>query len=302
MAINGSLETFSLPELFQIIESGRKSGRLKFTPGLKNKDPHIKGTFEIWFDKGNFVAIVNSLQDQSLIVEVKKYGWIEAKHLVKGKYASLSSLKAFGTYIKEQNLVNDSQISLLFTTQINEVLKLFNVNFAWFQFEDSNDKGIIPSDGETFPWKEMTGKQKKPTELSLEGMRNLLDWSRFKEAMPPSDCGLQKLAKNCDLHLNSIEQHLWNNADGSISLKKLSQRINDSFDVVQQTALTMIFAGLVEEVSIINSAMKMATVSKYNQTPILVNQRNIATVIGEEKLTTNNSLIGNLVSFLKNNF
>ena len=72
MSIRGSLETFSLPELLQIIGSGNKSGRLTlltFTPpNCKNKDLQLNASFELWFERGNFVTIVNSLKYQALTV------------------------------------------------------------------------------------------------------------------------------------------------------------------------------------------------------------------------------------------
>lgn len=70
MAIQGSLETFSLPELCQIIESGYKTGRLIFNPGLKNANSDFKQTFELWFDQGNFITIINALKQQFLLTEI----------------------------------------------------------------------------------------------------------------------------------------------------------------------------------------------------------------------------------------
>ncbi|MGL6342081.1 MAG: DUF4388 domain-containing protein [Waterburya sp.] len=298
MTISGSLETFSLPELFQIIQSGNKSGRLSFNPGLKNADPELKGTFELWFQRGNFVAIINSLKYQSLIAEIQNNNWLSSKLLVQTKY-SCPPNQALGEYIQQKKILTSSQIDLLFQSQLDAASKLFDVSFAWFKFEEIDSSNQIPSDGEQFPWKEMTGKHKQATEILLESMRQFSDWSRFAEEMPAAESSLQKLVSEHDLHLNYLESHLWNTANSSTSLKEISQKMEVGLETIQQTALALIFAGLVEETPIISTVVKTKNVPNFATQTALIGENNIQTT---SKSKASNSLINNLVSFLRNNF
>ena len=299
MAIQGSLESFSLPELCQIIESGYKTGRLTFNPGLKNENADLKQTFELWFERGNFITIINSLKQQFLLTEIKDNYWVDAQSLVRIK-SSCPQNQAFGVYLQQQNILSSSQIDSLFEGQIYEFIKLFNIDRACFKFEEVDNQGVIPSDGKAFPWQEMTGRQKKATELSLTAMRNFLNWSRFVADMPSNDCGLQKLVTSHDLQLSSLEEYLWQTANASTSLKIIAQKMGISVEKVQQTALSMIFVGLVEEVPVTDPSMDIDTAVLAKKTAF-IEQSNVA-IKTRNKVKVSNSLINNLVSFLRNNF
>ncbi len=299
MSIQGSLETFSLPELFQIIESGHKTGRLTFNPDSKSANSNLKETFQLWFDQGNFLTIINSLKHQFLITEIQENNWGNTQSLVAIKDSCPQNL-AFGTYLQNQNILTSSQVDSLFEGQIYEVTKLFNIDRAWFNFEETNNQGVIPSDGATFPWLEMIGKQKQATELSLQAMRNFSNWSRFAADIPADDCGLEKLVTIHDFELSPLEEHLWQTANGSTALKTIAQNMGVSVEKVQQTALSIIFVGLVEEVTVTKPAMNINNATFAQQTT-LGKEGNVA-IKTKNKSKVSNSLINNLVSFLKNNF
>lgn len=300
MSIRGSLETFSLPELFQIIGSGKKSGRLQFTPHTELDDPQDNTTFKLWFKKGYFIAITNSSQYQALIEKIQEKNWIDSMVLVKNKYLCPAN-KAFGTYLKENNLLNEAQREWLFDQQISQVYKLFKIKDGSFNLEEINEKNKIASDGEEFPVKEMTGKKRKIIELSLAAMRNFSDWARFAEDIPPAETGLRKVASSCDLQLTSLEKHIWNSANGSISLKKLAKQKEVDLQAVQRTTLSMIFAGLVEETRVVSPAEQFISNPTRNLSPAFAGGDNVA-LKSKTKSKASKSLISNLVSFLKDNF
>ncbi|MGL5078825.1 MAG: hypothetical protein ACRDBG_23760, partial [Waterburya sp.] len=68
---------------------------------------------------------------------------------------------------------------------------------------------------------------------------------------------------------------------------------------IQQTALALIFAGLVEETPIISTVVKTKNVPNFATQTALIGENNIQTT---SKSKASNSLINNLVSFLRNNF
>lgn len=298
MSIKGSLETFSLPELFYIIKSGNKSGKLIFSPNSKTSG--MIGVYTLWFKHGKFITVTNSHIYQLLIAKIQDHGWIESKLVVKSKYYCPRGLP-LGSYLKDEGLLSDSQLQLLFNTQLKIVHKLFDVESAQFSFQELALDNRLSSKGKQFPYEEMTGKKKNITQLSLEAMRNLSDWSRFAEEIPPSDMGLQRLTDLEHLQLNVLENNLWNLADGSNSLKKIAQKLGSSLEKVEQAALSMIFAGLIEEVPVIISAKDELVSPLVARQPALVGQISFPPTI-RNKSKASSSFISNLVGFLKNNF
>lgn len=302
MTISGFLETFSLPELFQIIDLGKKSGRLLFEPMSNNDSVEMKGTFELWFDRGCFVSITNSLSNRSLITgEIENSSWDNGKVLLKAKH-NCPSNKALGECLLEENVISEAKIDSLFESQVDTVSKLFNVSSAKFKFEELNSSNKIPIDGVQFPYKQMTGKQKKASVISLEAMRKFSDWSRFAEEMPAGDMGLQQLtAPPKDVQLVFLENYLWNIADRSTSLKEVANKIGISLEEVQQTALSMIFAGLVEEMPVVKAKTKTFNASQFAKEPAFAGGGNVA-VSSKDKSQVSKSLVNNLLGFLRNKF
>ena len=295
MAIRGSLDTFSLPELFQIIESGSKSGKLSFNPQSKNDSAKTAGMFELWFESGNFVAVVNSSSNQSLIANLQNIDGIDLEALIKAKYSCPKNLP-FGTHLQQQGLLTTAQINTLFKNQIDAVKQLFYIDRAQFQFEEiDRSQGNV----ESFPCKEMTGNKKRPAELSIEAMRDFSNWQRFEDELPPATSGIQKLDSEHNLQLTSLEENIWKNADGTVALKDIARQTSTSLTEVQKTAFSMIISGIVEEVPV--AGFKNSAATLRSSQSALLNDRNVA-VKPAVKTKVSNSLINNLVGFLRNNF
>ena len=295
--MEGFIDTFSLLELFQIIESGKKSGKLSFTPIFKKDSPQIEGAklFKLWFNQGNFVSLVILMSPESLITNIQDNGWIDSETLAEVQN-SCPQDEPFGTCLQQQKLSSESQINSLFEIQLDTVRQLFKVDRAWFKFEEI-DRGDRISEARDFPWKEMTGKQKRPAELSIEAMRDISNWQRFEEDLPTAISGLRKL--NGDrMQLTSLEEKVWNYADGTVALKTIAHEASASLEEIQRIALSMILAGIVEEVPMAKAIHTAIPIS--SQTAVAANSSVAFKPAGEPKVS--NSLINNLVSFLKNNF
>ncbi|MEL6496604.1 MAG: DUF4388 domain-containing protein [Cyanobacteria bacterium J06623_7] len=148
------------------------------------------------------------------------------------------------TCLEEKNMLTESQIDSLFSQQLDSVTKLFALDSAWFNFDEADNNKT--SKAGAFPWQKMTEKQKTTADLSLESMRYITNWQRFAEDYPLGSSGLPKVAKNPSTELTSLENKLWDTADGSRTLKSIAQEIKTSLLKVQQTALALILAGFVE--------------------------------------------------------
>lgn len=302
MTIKGSLETFSMPELFQLIDLGSKSGRLTFRSKSKDLNSSSQEVFEIWFDKGNFITVISSLKQQFFTSKIINKGWIDIKELIQYQLDCPSDTP-FGIYLQKAKLLERPQLDLVFQAQISNVIKLFDVDYGYFEFEELNSQGKIPSDNTEFPWQEITGRKIQAKELSLEAMRNLSDWSRYTEDMPTNQSCLQRLVNHCNLQFNSLERHLCDSADGSISLKKISSEMDISIEQVKRTALSMIMAGMLEEVSLASSGVVLSPNIKENQSPKIHTKGKASTRKNKSnKSKASNSLLKNLTNFLKNNF
>ena len=296
MTIKGSLETFSLPELFQMIESGKKSGRLTFEPESHAVNSNLTVTYELWFEKGSFVTIVNSLKQQFLTSRMINMGWIDIKILALKKL-NCPPNKPIGRYLIEQNLIEQWQIDTLLLAQKREVIKLFKIESAGFNFEELGHSNSILNENISFPWEEMTGQQIETSELSLEGIREFPLSSRLSAEIPPENCALQRLVSHCNLQYDTLEKYLCNVADGSISLRKIAHKMEVSIDRVQMTALSMIMAGLVEEVPVISSSFNLPANATYGSSAAFAKPTN-----QRAKAKASNSLLKNLTNFLKQNF
>ena len=75
MAISGQLSEFSLPELFQFLEQGTKTGllTLKSTPDIESG---LQSNHYIWLRQGRIEAAANGLDNQGLIKLIVTRKWL----------------------------------------------------------------------------------------------------------------------------------------------------------------------------------------------------------------------------------
>ncbi len=145
MSIKGSLADFSLPEIFQFIENGHKTGLLTIHP--LSKSPAEQSVHYLWMNQGKTVAAANQLNDRGLIELIDQYSWVS--HRVVMKLAQFCpSNKPLGLYLRSQGALQVEQLEHLFQVQIfRQLCALFQLKDAQFQFEQNV----------TLPMREMTG-------------------------------------------------------------------------------------------------------------------------------------------------
>lgn len=145
MSIKGSLADFSLPEIFQFIENGHKTGLLTIHP--LSKSPAEQSVHYLWMNQGRIVAAANQLNEQGLIELIDQYSWVS--HRVVMKLAQFCpSNKPLGLYLRSQGALQVEQLEHLFQVQIfRQLCALFQLKEAQFQF----DQDV------SLPMQEMTG-------------------------------------------------------------------------------------------------------------------------------------------------
>jgi hypothetical protein len=301
MSISGTLETFSLPEIFRLIDSGAKSGRLIFQslPTPTNPESQL---YYLWFEKGRLVAISDRLNPQSLMTQIIAQGWL-AKDITSIDCSNPPN-KSLGFHLKNLKLLTAAQLRTLFLLHLDIVYQLFEISAAWFQFDEISEHSKAAS-LQTMPWLNMTGESIRATEVVLNALRSQKNWQIFAEHLPEDGYALQKLVSRPEWQLLPLESQIWELANGRVSLGAIANKINYSFPPVQRAAFRLIMAGLADEIPMANSPFSSVKPSQPNlssssrQTVTHSLPQTVTEDRSSKKSGVSFSLLQNLLSFLR---
>ncbi len=244
MTISSSLEFFSLPELFRLIEQDSKTGRLIVQTSGTNRGAKQKGIYYVWFQEGHLVAVSDRLNHKGLIDLIHNRGWLSPP--IVNRLRTLCPPEVpLGVYLQKMKLVNREKLSLIFQLQLHQVYRLFHLNGGWFRFDELQE---LQDRIFTIPWLEMTGQKIKATEVCIYALRLLENWDIFSEHLPEPNLALKRLVEKPHLKLTSMERQVWELADGSTSLASMSKLTRRSLKNIQIIAFRIIAVGLVEEI------------------------------------------------------
>ncbi|MCU0532699.1 MAG: DUF4388 domain-containing protein [Hydrococcus sp. Prado102] len=292
MPISGTLETFSLPEIFRLIDSGSKSGRL-ILQSLPDRVSPESRLYYLWFEKGRLVAISDRIISQSLIDLMESRGWLDSETIARLDITSLEG-QPLGRYLKTLNFVTSIQLQQIFNLHLDIVYQLFEISVGWFQFDEISPQSQFEG-LRSMPWLEMTGESIKASEVVLNALRSQKDWSIFIEQLPEPEYALQKLETQSELPLLPLESKIWKLANGQVSLKAIASKIDSSFASVQRAAFCLIMAGLVDEIPVANTGVSLISAPPISQTA----------TPSQPALSKSNvsfSLLKNIVTFLRQKF
>lgn len=252
MSIIGSLETFSLPELFRLIDSGSKTAELIIQPPqeyrpFKAINDYPVGTYHLWFYRGQLVALTsNRLDHLDLITLIEKQRWTNRDNLNQLADTCPANLP-LGVYLDKKKILKKDKLKSLFQLQLHQVYKLFNLSSGKFQLKVISEQSLQPT-STIMPWLEMTGHSIQAVKVNILALRMLKNWDIFTEKLPESSSALQQLVYQPILRLTPLEQHIWQIAFGTMSLEELTQIHNLSLLKVQKAAFGLMMARLVEEI------------------------------------------------------
>lgn len=146
MSITGTLSDFSLPEIFQFLEKGHKTGLLTLR-SLPESETMSALTFYIWVNRGSFVAGANQLNHQGLVKLIPEYPWVSDRVVTKLAQFCPPD-KSLGLYLRSQGALHMEQLEHLFQIQVvQQLCTLFQLKDAQFKFDQN-----VP-----LPMQEMTG-------------------------------------------------------------------------------------------------------------------------------------------------
>jgi hypothetical protein len=165
MSTTGFLTDFSLPEIFQFIEKGQKSGLLRLR-ALPESQATPSLVHYIWVYQGRVVAAANQLNQQGLISLIVQTLEVSDRLITKIAQFCPSGLP-LGLYLKNQFVLENEQLEHVFQVQISQhVCGLFQLKDGQFKFDQ--DAPI--------PAREMTGLGVPATLLNRYGFLNFLSW------------------------------------------------------------------------------------------------------------------------------
>lgn len=287
MSLSSSFTDFSLAELFQLIDQGRKSGCLSV---CTLPDLHAAGSkslhYYIWFRGGRIVATANCLNGQELISKIIKRKW---SNPLKENVSRSATGTPLGLELKTEGLLSAEQLNLLFASQLQQVRQLFEIQTGVFKLDSKA----------TLPWTEMTGLSLRATEVALMALRALKNWEVLADVLPDVSSGIKSITENKpQFRLNPFEWQVWEFANGTVDLSAIAFQLNQPTLIVQQAAFRLMLAGLVEEVSLYKSTPEL------NNYPMDESQ-GIAFSWGQKKapepnmLKVSTAFLQNLVGFLR---
>ena len=146
MSTQGSLTDFSLLEILQFIENGKRTGLLTLSTLSVSKTTPVS-VYYIWMYRGHLVAVANRLDSFSLVDLINQQQWVSER--VVTKLAQLCPIdQPLGLYLLNQGVLTASQLKQLFFFQVlQQIEAMFQLNDAQFRF----DPDVL------LPRQEMTG-------------------------------------------------------------------------------------------------------------------------------------------------
>ncbi len=242
MSLSSSFRDFSLAELFQLVDQGRKSGCLTVCTLPSTEGVHSKTHYYyIWFREGRIVAAAHRLDGKGLVSKLTERGWLN-QHSLDKLSPPVSTGKPLGLNLKTEGVLTSEQLNLLFASQLYQVRDLFEIY-----------KGIFKLDSKAaLPWNEMTGLTLGALEVALMALRALKNWQVLADVLPEPGCGVQSLTNRPQMRLHTFERQVWERASG-ISLEVIALQMNEPTIKVQQAAFRLRLAGLVEEVPLLTA-------------------------------------------------
>ncbi|WP_413171589.1 DUF4388 domain-containing protein [Anabaena azotica] len=283
MAISGFLSELSLPEIFQLLEQGNKTGRL--TIKAKSPDSSQEGKdFHIWFKQGLIVAAANRLDGQGLLSIIQKQGWLTARAAARITDVCATN-QPTGLCLKLQGILDAQQLKMLFSYQVlNQVCKLFELQDGSFHFDSRT----------SIPNSEMTGLTAIPKEVILKGLRVLRNWKMLEDKLPDPTCALiNTIHTKPLLSLNQLEWQIWEFTKGTVSIIAIAEQLGVPVEKIQQAAFRLMVVGLVEEVPIISEAPE----ELYELESTMIDMKFEPS---KQENTVSQSFLNSLVGFLKN--
>lgn len=168
MSFTGNLKTVSLPDIFQLIFSTKKTGVLFVSKGDVKKEIYFKGGFTIF-------AVSSDEKDLfgNLLLKLGRISKEELDKVLKEKKGG----KKIGAALVEQRLFTREEILDCLRLQIEEII------YGLFGWKDGDFDFV---EGKTPP-PETIQTELNPMNIIMEGTRRIDEWEELKNILPTDD-------------------------------------------------------------------------------------------------------------------
>lgn len=228
-----------IPEIFQSIEKGQKSGLLSFST-LPAPQAIPKSVHYIWVHQGHVVAAANQLNHECLVSLIEQQGW--KQWISKRAFDKLVNWccpvdEPLGKSLQKQGALQNSQLEQLFNLQVSQhVSAVLQLKECLFYFDQ--DAPI--------PTREMTGLTVPATAAILMGLRVLPSWDTLADKLPAPNEGLASIIPGqLYYRLDDLEFQVWKYANQTLSIHELAKLLSLPVVKVQQIAFRLSIVGLV---------------------------------------------------------
>jgi hypothetical protein len=204
----------------------------------------LDNAYYISFQAGRIMSVISGrgLADRGLIKMIAQRQWLSVEQTTGLSFHASKLEHPLGTHLKSCNLLDSSQLCLLFDAQVVAgICKLFGENHSGrFSFD--------PQAALTYC--EMTGISLPAKEVSLLGLRMLRDWSGLTAKLPAPTSGLLRLTTLAPtVRLDAQESKVWNLALGELSIDQIAIQLGLGAEKVRQISFRLIAIGLVHDIS-----------------------------------------------------
>lgn len=297
MTLTGYLSEYSLPEVFNFIHQGNRTGLLSILADNSSIERPIYSHY-LWFQTGSIVAVSDRLDGRGLLKAISQRKLIDAKYIEQLEAQVDKIYEPLGLYLKSRGLISPDHLKLLFNSQSLAIAcKLFETSNDCFHF----DSCILPCPAE------MTGLSLPAQEVGLLGLRVLKNWTNFNDKLPSPHYALQRLSLQLpNFRLDSHELMLWKLADGETPIGRLETPMKLPIESIQKVAFRLITFGVVQSIPVevlqpkIKQEMVMPELIPIHQAQLDLDiAESNSTPTRQGKNTVSASFLGNLMGFLK---
>ncbi|MBD3333861.1 DUF4388 domain-containing protein [candidate division GN15 bacterium] len=233
--LQGSIERFTLPEIFQLIAAGRKSGTL----GIQKDDSIVM----VYFKEGDIVYGYGPRQTFHLGQLLRDRGVITSGQLEEaiGIQARTENSKRLGEILIERRFIDRADLESVVRQQIEELLySLLSWETGSFKFYENQ-----------FPTDEEITVRISVENVILEGLRRVDEANMVRQTLPNSEAVMtisaSQSGRSRDVSLEAAEWNILALVDGHRSLNQICQ--NSPFD--EQTTMSKLaqlkLAGLITQ-------------------------------------------------------
>ncbi len=233
--LQGNVGQFTLPEIFQLIANGRKTGTL----GIQKDDDIVM----IYFDKGQIIYGYGPRKTFHIGQLLKEHGRITAEQLddAVATQSKKSSSRRLGQILMEKQYIDRADLEKVVRSQVEELIySLLAWNSGTFKFYENQ-----------YPTQEEITVNISVENAILEGYRRIDEINRASEALPDFEQVLTiaptPIERKTDLSFRSDEWNLLALVNGRRTINEIIDISHlPKMETVQKLAALKL-AGLVTE-------------------------------------------------------